>query len=80
MTPDISKYRPERDYFLSLIAKTGKSRAWCGRQLGISATRITYLAKGERNQNGKIYPVHMTYVEQFALECLAEGMSIANKK
>lgn len=80
MTPNVSNHRPERDYFLSLIAQTGKSRAWCGRQLGVCATRLTYLAKGERNQNGKIYPVHMTYVEQFALECLAEAMSTANKK
>lgn len=80
MTPDYDNYQPSTEYFLELIERSGKSRAWCARQLGIGRTRITELAAGRRVIKGKIYEVHMTYLEQFALEALASAGQVMQRK
>lgn len=73
MTPDPSKHNTDPSYMHTLAARINRPRSWIAAHSGISRRRIHYLLTGEREMDGRVRPVVMTYPEQFVLEVLAEA-------
>lgn len=73
MLPNAELYKPETAYAHELVERIGQSQTWISKRLGVTDRRVRYILKGSRIVNGAETEVHMTYCEQFALECLAAG-------
>lgn len=56
---------------MALRKRLNASARWISKHTGISQRRIEYLTAGERLIGGKRVETHMTYPEQWILECLA---------
>lgn len=74
MTPNAEQYKPDTAYAQQLVERIGKSQTWISKRLGVTDRRVRYILKGSRIVNGAETAVHMTYCEQFALECLAAAV------
>ena len=72
MRPDPDTLDQSPEYFLELVERIGRGTVWISRNSGISRRRLLYLSKGERTVNSVVQPVHMSYPEQWIIECLAD--------
>ncbi|WP_448120068.1 hypothetical protein [Pseudomonas veronii] len=77
MIPNAENYNGATEYAHQLIERIGKSQTWVAKRLGVSDRRVRYILKGSRIVNGAETEVHMTYTEQFTLECLAVAVESA---
>ena len=59
--------------FLLLLERIGKSQRWIAERTGISERRLRYLAAGGRLVSTEFVATEMSYIEFFALGCLAEA-------
>lgn len=70
-TPDVTRYNPDPIYIGQLIDATGLSQLELAARLGVSDRIVRYWTSGEQD---------ITYLAQFALECLAgQRMSCIEK-
>ena len=63
-----------------LMARIGRPQVWVADRTGISRRRIQYLLVGSKEFAGETQSVHLTYPEQFILECLAAAGEAFPKK
>lgn len=81
MKPNPSTHQPTHAYFMALRKRLNASAKWIAQHTGISQRRIEYLTAGERLINGKRVETHMTYPEQWILECVvAHAPATSGKK
>lgn len=76
MLPNNQNIPATADDFRALMERIGKSQRWIAERTGISERRLRYLAAGGRLVSGEFVPTEMSYIEQFALEQLAQAAEI----
>lgn len=64
-------HKPTHAAFMALYRRIGLNQRELSERTGICRRRVRYLVAGHRDTPGKTYPVTMTYMEQYGLECLA---------
>ena len=79
MLPNPSTHNTSLEYFHGLCQQIGRSQEWISAHSGVSRRRIQYLSAGYRLVNGEKRTALTTYPEQFALECLAEAVELADR-
>lgn len=67
-------------YMRELMARIGRPQVWVADRTGISRRRLQYLLVGSKDFAGTVQSVHLTYPEQFILECLAAAGEAFPKK
>lgn len=76
MIPNNQDIKPTAEDFRALMERIGKSQRWIAERTGISERRLRYLAAGGRLVSGEFVPTEMSYIEQFALESLANAAEV----
>ena len=66
-------FHSSKAQFQDLFTRIGKSQRWIADRTGISERRVRYLAAGGRLVSAEFVATEMSYIEFFALACLAEA-------
>lgn len=69
----IGVFHPTKAEFHALLERIGKSQRWISDRTGISERRLRYIAAGGRLVSAEFVATKMSYIEFFALACLAEA-------
>lgn len=80
MLPNPLTYNDTPEFARDLLKRVGRSQVWIAENSGISRRRLQYIIAGYRDVMGERRDVHMSYPEQFTLECLAAAGERFTKK